>query len=58
VQCLRLQYFKGVYIIDKCWLVGGHLLFRDFEPYGLILKNVCVCGCACHGDASVRCLGL
>jgi hypothetical protein len=23
-------------------LVGDHLLFRDFGPYGIIFKNVCV----------------
>jgi uncharacterized YccA/Bax inhibitor family protein len=33
-------------VISKCWLgawlVGDHLLLRDFGPYGLIFINVCV----------------
>jgi uncharacterized YccA/Bax inhibitor family protein len=25
-----------------CWLVGDHLMLRDFGPYGIIFINVCV----------------
>jgi ABC-type polysaccharide transport system permease subunit len=24
------------------WLVGDHLLFRDFRPYAIMFTNVCV----------------
>jgi hypothetical protein len=23
------------------WLVGDHLLLRDFEPYGILFKDMC-----------------
>jgi hypothetical protein len=32
----------SVYIISKYWLIGDHLLFRDFGPYRIIFMNVCV----------------
>jgi hypothetical protein len=44
----------SVYIMRKCWLVawlvGNHLLFRDFGPYGIIFMNVC-CYNRGHGNA-------
>jgi hypothetical protein len=27
---------------NKCWLVGDHLLLKDFGPYWIIFMNVCV----------------
>jgi hypothetical protein len=36
VQSLIYLYNKQV------WLVGDHLLLRDFEPNGVIIMNVCV----------------
>jgi hypothetical protein len=29
-----------VFIISRCWLVGDHLLLKDFNPYGIIFMNV------------------
>jgi hypothetical protein len=31
---------KSIYIIRKCWLVGDHLLLRNFGPYGIIIFRV------------------
>jgi uncharacterized YccA/Bax inhibitor family protein len=40
------RIYASVYIIGKCWLVawlvGDHLLLRDFGPYGIIFTNMCV----------------
>jgi hypothetical protein len=41
VCLLRSESNKSLYItfrsINKCWSVGYHLLFRDFEPYVICL---------------------
>jgi hypothetical protein len=33
----------------QCWLLGDHLLLRDFRPYGIIFTNVCYN--RCHDNA-------
>jgi hypothetical protein len=33
---------SSIYIINKSWLVGGHMVIRDFGPYGIIIMNVCL----------------
>jgi hypothetical protein len=47
---------QRIYLKSKCWLVawlvGDHLLLRDFAPYGITFMNMCVC-CynRCRGNA-------
>jgi hypothetical protein len=33
---------RALHLLYLFWLVGSYLLFRDFEPNGIIFMNVCV----------------
>jgi hypothetical protein len=30
------RYMRNIYVIDKRWLIGDHLLLTDFEPCGIM----------------------
>jgi hypothetical protein len=47
---LRPLCFLFVTHNEQCWLVGHHLLLRDFVPHVIIFMNVFSYN-RCHGNA-------